>query len=115
MKKYLCLFWLVVLFLGGCATTDWTSRIGNLTYEQAVTELGPPIMTMTMADGSRQGDWLVHRGSSGSVATGRSAASATTGLIKPRTAGETSTLPSHYLLLTFGSDGKLKAWKQLYR
>jgi hypothetical protein len=97
---------LVVFLLAGCATADWTSRIGNLTYEQAVTELGPPIMTMTMSDGTRRADWLVHRGSSGSVGSGRSAAIATKGM---------PASPSQYLLLTFGSDGRLMTWKQLYR
>ncbi len=36
---------LAVAFLAGCMTTppvDWNTRIGNYTYAQAVTELGPP-------------------------------------------------------------------------
>jgi len=36
---------LAVAFLAGCTTTppvDWNTRIGNYTYAQAVTELGPP-------------------------------------------------------------------------
>jgi hypothetical protein len=36
---------LMAAFIAGCQTTkpvDWNSRIGNYTFDQAVTELGPP-------------------------------------------------------------------------
>jgi len=47
---------LVVLTLGsfGCATP---SRVGVLTYEAAVMELGPPDNETTLADGSRVCQW----------------------------------------------------------
>ena len=45
---------LVVAFIAGCATTkpiDWNSRVGSYTFDQAVTELGPPDKQAALSDG----------------------------------------------------------------
>ena len=55
------------LFLVGCASTkiDWNSRIGNYTYDQAVTELGPPDKQAKLTDGTVVAEWMTRRGYSG--------------------------------------------------
>ena len=112
-SSWLC--WLVLLFLAGCATTDWNSRIGLLTYEQAVAELGTPIVSTNLSDGTRVADWLVRRGSSGSVGFGAGSAFATPGLARWHVPEEVQLSPSQYLRLTFRPDGTLKAWNAFYR
>lgn len=56
------------LFLGtvlaalfaGCATThvDWNARIGNYTFDQAVSELGPPDKQAKFTDGQTVAEWI---------------------------------------------------------
>lgn len=47
------------LFLG-CASTqvNWDARVGQLTYDQAVSELGPPARQSRTADGKTVGEWI---------------------------------------------------------
>jgi hypothetical protein len=55
---------LAILF-AGCATQkkiDWAGRIGNYTFDQAVTELGPPDKQAKLQDGTVVAEWLVRRG-----------------------------------------------------
>ena len=56
-------FFLAFVLLG-CATTriDWNSRIGQYTYDDAVTELGVPDRQAQLSDGSIVGEWLLRRG-----------------------------------------------------
>jgi len=54
----------------GCATTprvDWDTRIGNYTYDQAVSELGKPARQDTKPEGTRVAEWLTQRGSPGTI------------------------------------------------
>ena len=56
------LFW---LFFASCATTpkiDWTARVGNYTYDQAVTDFGPPDKSANLTDGTVVAEWLTQRG-----------------------------------------------------
>jgi hypothetical protein len=55
---------IVSLFLAGCATNriDWNTRVGNYTYDEAITELGVPDRTATLTDGTLVAEWLVSRG-----------------------------------------------------
>jgi len=57
-------FCLAALFLAGCATTkiDWNSRIGQYSYDDAITELGVPDREATLSDGSIVAEWLTSRG-----------------------------------------------------
>jgi hypothetical protein len=51
----------LVLALAGCATTpkiDWRSRIGTYTYDQAITELGPPDKAAKLTTGATVAEWL---------------------------------------------------------
>jgi hypothetical protein len=45
-----------VLVVAGCATS-WNKRIGKVTYEQAVVELGTPSKTTALSDGGRKAIW----------------------------------------------------------
>ena len=65
---------LAVVFFAGCATTkpiDWNSRIGSYTFDQAVSELGPPDKQAKLSDGKTVAQWITHRegGTSFSVGT----------------------------------------------
>jgi hypothetical protein len=65
----------VALVIAGCATTkpiDWNSRVGSYTFDQAVTELGPPDKQAKLSDGRTVAEWITHRegGTSFSVGTG---------------------------------------------
>ena len=99
-----------------CSTTpkvDWDSRIGVMTYDQAVTELGPPESSAKVGDGSTVAEWFEKRnsqasfnlgtgfyGSHGSVGVGQSVSTGASG---------------QYLRLTFTSDGRLARWERVRR
>jgi len=114
-----CLLMMLVLGLaGGCSTTprvDWDSRIGNYTYDQAVSELGQPARHDAKADGTRMGEWLTQRGSPGSVGVGMDASYTRPGLMEGAIAQGTPGTLSRYLRLTFGPDGKLTQWERINR
>jgi hypothetical protein len=89
----------------GCASpkVSWDARVGQYSYDQAVGELGPPDNSATLSDGARVADWILSRGGrSGTVSVWRRGGFATY-----------DTGPDWILRLTFGPDGRLKAWKKL--
>src|SRR5260221_5608594 len=60
---------LLSLALTGCASrpkldpnTDWNSRVGSYTYDQAVAELGKPDRISESNEG-KTADWILKRGS----------------------------------------------------
>ena len=66
---------LATALVTGCQTTkpiDWNSRVGTYTFNQAVTDFGPPDKETTLSDGKLVAQWITHRygGSSFSVGTG---------------------------------------------
>ncbi|MBU6401708.1 MAG: hypothetical protein KGS61_15430 [Verrucomicrobia bacterium] len=101
---------LLTLLASGCHTpkADWNNRVGNLTYDQAVMELGPPDKSAKLTDGTLVAEWLISRGSRyGTIYN-----------LNPFWWGgpmDVSQGPDFYLRLTFGPDGKLRAWKRLAR
>jgi hypothetical protein len=104
--------WVGLFFLAGCATprADWEGRIGVFTFDQAVAELGPPDKSATLEDGTRVADWVDRRRGSVSFGLGVGAFGRRGGIgvgtgVGPEARGRV-------LRLTFGSDGKLKAWKR---
>jgi len=60
------------LLLASCATNrvDWNSRIGNYTFDQAVTELGPPDKQARLSDGKTVAEWVTRHNSGSSVSFG---------------------------------------------
>ncbi len=111
--KFLVLL-LAALALAGCVTPkiDWTARVGNYTYDQAITEMGPPDKNAKLTDGTVVADWLTRRAQT---------------IIAPEPyflppgcyfgpltpMYSESYFPAQYLRLTFGPDGKLKTWKEI--
>ena len=108
---------LLALGLAGCVTTpqiDWRARIGNYTYDQAVMELGPPDKSATLTDGTIVADWLTRHAQ---VVSAPEPYLLPPGCyFGPLTPMHSETwVPARYLRLTFGADGKLKAWKEVAR
>src|SRR5205809_4479055 len=105
---------LLLLLSVGCATAkiDWNSRIGNYTYDQAVAELGPPDKFAKLTDGTIVAEWMTRRGYSGGSA----------GIMyghpyyyHPWHYYYEPPSPDYFIRLTFGSDGKLQAYKPVVR
>jgi hypothetical protein len=113
----LLVFTLVAAFLIGCKSTppiDWNSRIGTYTYDQAVTDLGPPDKQAKLDNGETVAEWITRRngGSSLSIGTGffSGGGGSGAGLGVGQSIG---TGPGDKVLkLTFGSDHKLIAWSK---
>lgn len=118
MKPPLSIFrpqpWLLLLavlaWVAGCATkVDWASRVGTYTYDQAVTELGPPDKQAKLDDGTIVADWITYRSRTQNIAViGGNPAGYYGG---PVTA-TTMNAPDYYLRLTFAPDGRLQSWKK---
>jgi len=107
--------WVGVCVLGflclGCETygkADWKARVGHYTWDQAIEELGPPESEAKTSDGSRVADWVISRS--------RTYSTAVRGPMFWSWSGQdvTTTAESH-LLLTFDAQGRLKAWKRIYK
>ena len=101
---------LAILF-AGCAThrIDWNSRIGNYTFDQAVTELGPPDKQAKLSDGSLVTEWVSRYYNGGTAVVGAGYYG------YPGGVGVVSTPPSYYeskLRLTFGTNHVLTAWSK---
>jgi hypothetical protein len=104
---------LAVVFLAGCATTppvDWNSRIGHYTYDQAVTELGPPARQVRLSDGKIVCKWFTQppvgpRFNSGMSNYGN------TGFAPDQSAANYS---DQMLQLTFDTNSTLTAWSKNY-
>ena len=123
-KPYAMMVWkqaplLLVLFAllcPGCASkpkVDWNQRVGSYTYDDAVLELGPPVASTRLQDGTTVAEWFLKHGSQMSFGFG-------TGFYGPGGGvgvGQSITPPpkSHYLRLVFAPDGKLRSWEKFQR
>jgi hypothetical protein len=116
MRTLLAWLLLTALFTFGCATKaklDWPSRVGIYTYDEAVTEMGPPDKTETLTDGTRIADWLQARSGGFSLSLGLASFGSNTAVGTGTTVGNVGGRP--VLRLTFGSDGKLQSAQRLGR
>lgn len=109
------------LLLAGCATPsiDWNSRIGIYTYDQAVIDLGPPDKSAKLQDETVVAEWLTRRGYSYSYSPFAYSYSPWYGpyygpAFYPSYYYNSSS-PDYFLRLIFGPDGRLRAWKNLYK
>ncbi len=112
-RRLIALLPLVVLMAHvlGCASTkkvDWNSRIGAYTFDQAVTEMGPPDRQAKTSDGKTVAEWIRRRSGGSSITIG-------TGFYGRHSAvGVGHTVGSGYqedsTRLTFDAEGKLLAW-----
>jgi len=100
--------------LSGCASApkvDWNSRIGVLSYDQAVAEMGPPDKSAKLSEGSTVAEWFIKHNSSMSFGVGTGFYGGGTAVGVGQSVG---TSPSgQYLRLTFGPDGKLTKWERV--
>jgi hypothetical protein len=106
----------VVILNPGCASTpkpDWNQRVGNYTFDEAVRELGPPVSSTRLQDGSTVAEWFLKYGSQVSFGLGTSVYGGGGGV----GVGQSVTAPpkGHYLRLIFGPDGKLQSWEKFQR
>jgi hypothetical protein len=104
---------LSALVLAGCATqqVDWSARVGNYTYDQAVMELGPPDKSAKLTDGTVVADWLTHHAQT--IIAPEPYFLPPGCYFGPLTPMRTETyVPAQYLRLTFDADGKLKTWRE---
>ena len=113
MKIHLAvLVWALVLIITGCATAhvDWNARIGTYTYDQAVTELGPPDKQTQLTDGRTVADWITRYSGGPAVSVG-------TGVYgNPGGVSYVQTFPQNYyedvLRLIFNTNHVLESWKK---
>ena len=90
-----------MLLAVGCATprTDWNSRVGHYSYDDAITELGVPDRSATLTDGTTVAEWLRTRGTSYGTSHGYWRSGAIT--------YDVHQFPDQYLRLVFGPDKQL--------
>lgn len=104
-----CLILPAALVPAGCVTRpgiDWAPRVGNYTYDQAVTDFGPPDKSAKLSDGSTVADWLEEPAQT--VIAPEPYFLSPGCYFGPMTPTYTeSRFPPLYLRLTFGPDGKL--------
>jgi len=103
----------VALGLAGCATTkkvDWNSRVGNFTYDQAVTEMGPPDKQAMTSEGKTVAEWVSPSSGGSSISLGTGFYGGHGGVAVGQTVG--TGYQKQVTRLTFGVDGKLISWSK---
>ena len=127
MKALAPLLVSVVIALAGCSSSpkprlsksearaiNWSERVGAYTYDQAIADLGHPLVTGESAEGLTA-EWVLR--SSPRISFGLGVGGGTYGPGTGIGAGVGSTVspPPHgeNLRLTFGEDGKLKEWTKV--
>ncbi|MDB6021095.1 MAG: hypothetical protein JWQ04_952 [Pedosphaera sp.] len=111
---------LIVALLAGCGTksplVNWDRRMGNYSYDLALQDLGVPLRSTTLGDGSIVADWRTREGKPATLdvvdvgeATGAVPPIASEG---PNIPPGLPPTPDHYLRLTFGPDQKLTGWRK---
>lgn len=106
---------LLPFFVMACKTsseTDWNSRVGHYTYDQALKDLGNPRTTQVQPDGTRVAEWMTRHGRPAAAEYGLNPSYGTPGIRENQAAYETSQFPPQYLRLTFAPDGTLKSWRE---
>ena len=106
---------LVVAFIVGCQTTkpvDWNSRVGNYTFDQAVTELGPPDKQAKLSDGKTVAEWITHRSGGSGLSVGTGFFSSGVGVGVGQSVGQGRS--DHVLKLVFSTNNTLASWSKNY-
>lgn len=101
----------VLILLAACSTTsplvDWNRRIGHYSYDLALEDLGVPVRSTTLTDGSIVADWRTRRSTPGFVDQVGYITSVASESPIPNYAPP---VPNQYLRLTFGPDQQLTGW-----
>ncbi len=104
------------LLLVGCATskTDWNSRVGSYTYDQAVLEMGPPDKQTKLSDGKTVAEWYSRSsgGSGLSIGVGGGSYGSHGGMGVGVSQSVDSGSSVRGLKLVFGTDGRLSSWSK---
>jgi hypothetical protein len=111
--KQIALALLATLLLAGCVTqqVDWPARVGQYTRDQAILDLGPPDKSAKLSDGTTVDEWLAQP--SHVIAAPEPYFLPPGSYFGPSTPSYTEVyVPDYFLRLTFGPDGKLKAWEK---
>ena len=106
----------LILLNSGCASTpkpDWNQRVGNYTFDDAVHELGPPVSSVRLQDGTTVAEWFLKYAPQMSFGFGTSSYGG--GGAVGVGSGVTTPPKGHFLRLTFGPDGKLQSWEKFKR
>ena len=118
MKSSRKLSWLVVLslavaFLAGCASTptNWDSRVGHYTVDQAKANLGTPASETRLNNGDTKCVWFMHP-YAGSAQTGLQPYNFNTTMGANPSFGPQ--LHNQVLTLTFDTNNVLTAWSKNY-
>jgi len=113
--SFLTILSLAAALIVGCSTTkpiDWNSRIGSYTFDQAVSELGPPDKQTTLSDGKLVAQWVTHSNGGSSFSVGTGFYTGGVGVGVGHTTG--SAYPDRILTLTFGTNQVLTAFSKNY-
>ena len=110
---------LAIVFIVGCKTTprvDWNARVGVYTYDQAVTDYGPPDRQAKLTDGKTVAKWITHRGGGTSigVGTGFFSGGYGGGSALGMGVGQSVGNSDRILTLTFGTNNVLSTWSKNY-
>jgi hypothetical protein len=111
----LAVLFLAAAFIVGCKTTppiDWNSRVGTYTYDQAVTDLGPPDRQAKLSDGKTVAEWITHRSGGTGFSVGTGFFNGPVGIGVGESVG--SGYADHVLKLTFDTNNKLSFWQKNY-
>jgi hypothetical protein len=109
----LAILFVVAAVLAGCKTTppvDWNSRVGTYTFDQAVTDLGPPDKQARLSDGKTVVEWITHRSGGSGLSVGTGFGMGGVGLGVSQSVG--SGYRDKILTLTFGTNSVLAAWSK---
>ncbi len=105
---------LVVGLLMGCSTAsvNWDKRVGVYSWQDALTELGPPARVADLAGGVKAAEWITPR------TTGLPTAASTHSSLRAASIDASpnygNTAPDKVLRLSFTPDGKLIDWDRNY-
>lgn len=106
----------VWVLISGCTTrptVDWSSRVGNYTYDQAVLELGPPDRMTEISGGKKVADWVVGHSRSPRFSIGVGTYGRGGGVGGGTGTGGDSI--EQILRLTFAANGTLESWVKTSR
>jgi hypothetical protein len=115
----LAALFLTVTFIVGCKSTppiDWNSRVGHYTFDQAVTDFGPPDKQAKLDNGKTVAEWITRRNGGGglSIGTGFFSGGGGSGVGVGVSQNVGSASSDKTLTLTFGTNNVLTAWSKNY-
>jgi len=107
---------LAFALFAGCSTTpkvDWDSRVtSGYTFDQAVTELGPPDKQAKLSDGKTVAEWIKHSSGGSGLSLGTGFYSGGVGIGVAQGVG--SSYKDKVLKLIFSPENKLVSWSKNY-